>query len=291
MASILRSSVQAPVDRTTPGVVLGDPGSVIAQVEAANEARNQAVEAMNAVYKPTFQPGGVGNGVPAFVSPEDPAPGFGDVPSTSGRSVVSHGNTSSGGWEPASGATTAAQEAATQPEQELPSTDTAVAADPATQNPATVQPAFAQPVLAQQDPLQSGSSEDTVQPAATTPTPALPTSQPGTDTPRMTPDYRSATPSVSTPVGSPNPGLPVVGRATPNNGTNPVVAQSSPRPVGTRGFGGPGMMPGAAGARRQDDETEHKIPDYLITEENANALVGNLPKTAPPVLGVWDEKS
>ncbi|GAA4479380.1 hypothetical protein GCM10023094_24400 [Rhodococcus olei] len=45
-----------------------------------------------------------------------------------------------------------------------------------------------------------------------------------------------------------------------------------------------GMVP--AGARgREDGDTEHTTPGYLVTVDNGNDLVGTLPLVAPPVLG------
>ncbi|SLJ82548.1 Uncharacterised protein [Mycobacteroides abscessus subsp. abscessus] len=48
-----------------------------------------------------------------------------------------------------------------------------------------------------------------------------------------------------------------------------------------RGMGGMGMA-GAPGARGggQDDDT-HQIPDYLVTQENTDELLGELPPTVP----------
>lgn len=63
-------------------------------------------------------------------------------------------------------------------------------------------------------------------------------------------------------------------------------------PAGRQGVPGPaGMGPmGAVGAgvggNRGEDEA-HAIPSYLITQENGNAIVGDLPPTVPPVIGDW----
>lgn len=59
-------------------------------------------------------------------------------------------------------------------------------------------------------------------------------------------------------------------------------ARGAARPGGAPGFAGMGAM--GQGAQRQEDEV-HEIPDFLRTDENTNALIGELPKTVPPVIG------
>lgn len=49
--------------------------------------------------------------------------------------------------------------------------------------------------------------------------------------------------------------------------------------------GGPGMgAMGGAGGRREEDR-EHRSAAYLVDEMHANEIVGDLPRTAPPVIG------
>jgi hypothetical protein len=61
-----------------------------------------------------------------------------------------------------------------------------------------------------------------------------------------------------------------------------VAAQraATARPGGMAG----GMPMGGHGAHGGEDD-EHKSPDYLVTEDNGNAIIGDLPPTAPPVIG------
>ncbi|ANZ35457.1 hypothetical protein BBK82_04545 [Lentzea guizhouensis] len=55
--------------------------------------------------------------------------------------------------------------------------------------------------------------------------------------------------------------------------------------AGKAGAAGMGGM-GGAGARGQGDEDkEHKSADYLVTEENTNELIGDMPMVAPPTIG------
>lgn len=66
------------------------------------------------------------------------------------------------------------------------------------------------------------------------------------------------------------------------------VAGSGRAGSGVRGTGpmGAGMMGGGAGgARGTGEDKEHKTPDYLITLDNGNELIGKLPLVSPPVIG------
>jgi hypothetical protein len=47
--------------------------------------------------------------------------------------------------------------------------------------------------------------------------------------------------------------------------------------------GGMGMAGGHGGRGGEDDD--HASADYLVNEDNGNAIVGDLPMTAPPVIG------
>ncbi|WP_157108345.1 hypothetical protein [Aldersonia kunmingensis] len=56
--------------------------------------------------------------------------------------------------------------------------------------------------------------------------------------------------------------------------------------AGRAGMAGTGGFAGAPGARgKGEDDKEHKSPGYLVTLENGNELIGQLPLTAPPVIG------
>ncbi|MFD7011549.1 hypothetical protein [Rhodococcus jostii] len=57
--------------------------------------------------------------------------------------------------------------------------------------------------------------------------------------------------------------------------------------AGMRGTGpmGGGMMGGGGAAKGGGEDNEHKTPDYLITLDNGNELIGKLPLVSPPVIG------
>ncbi|MGH3625538.1 MAG: PPE domain-containing protein, partial [Sciscionella sp.] len=55
--------------------------------------------------------------------------------------------------------------------------------------------------------------------------------------------------------------------------------------AGATGRTGPGGMPlGGRGGKGGDDE-EHQLASYLVTEDNGSEIVGDVPMTAPPVIG------
>ncbi|MGQ4617302.1 WXG100 family type VII secretion target [Nocardia sp. R7R-8] len=112
-------------------------------------------------------------------------------------------------------------------------------------------------------------------PAATTPAGTTPTgTNPGSP----------HTPGLGVP-GSPEtrsgaPGRSVLGTPGAPGGTPMAAAVNASRAAS----GMPGMMaPGMGGARggKSEEESEHKIPDYLINQENTDELLGELPKTVP----------
>lgn len=78
---------------------------------------------------------------------------------------------------------------------------------------------------------------------------------------------------------SPNPGRSVAG--APSTGTPASAAAAAAANRGGTGRAGmPGMMgaPGAGRGKGEGDD-EHKIPDYLITAENTDELLGEQPRT------------
>lgn len=81
--------------------------------------------------------------------------------------------------------------------------------------------------------------------------------------------------------GSPNPGRTLPGTPTPGAVTPTARPATPPSRTGLPG------MPGAPAASRAKDDDEHRVPDYLVTAENTDELLGELPPTVPGgVLGV-----
>lgn len=73
-----------------------------------------------------------------------------------------------------------------------------------------------------------------------------------------------------------------VGPAGTGATASPAPGSSGAAAAGRGGMYGPAaMMPGRGGA----DESEHRPASYLVTADNGDALVGDLPLVAPPVIG------
>ncbi|TLF82567.1 hypothetical protein [Nocardia cyriacigeorgica] len=98
-------------------------------------------------------------------------------------------------------------------------------------------------------------------------------------------------------LGGVAPGVPGAGRSLPGQpgaaagpGTAGASTNSVGRGAGMRG-GMPGMMgaPGARGGKDDERESDSKIKEYLVTQENGEELTGlgeaHRAKTVPPVLG------
>ncbi|MFI1459421.1 hypothetical protein [Nocardia carnea] len=249
-AEALRAAVQPPPG---PAVLLADPDNPSQsllpglvnpefsdQDRAAREvARQEAVRALNNIYKPTYPP--AGSGVPTYVT----------VPQMAGDTPGAPGGTSPS--TPGAPVTTS-----TTP----PGTPTAPGTPGATIPPGGDTPAGL-------DPSQLGALEGLLpetgmtpdDPAATTPAGVTPSTttmpgSPGLGTAAPTLD-NSDQPgrTVSNPGG---PGAP--GASTTQPGAMATGARGAP-PAG-RGPMMP-MAPGAAGNRRQEDDDEHTAPDYL----------------------------
>ncbi|KAA8887431.1 hypothetical protein F3087_17185 [Nocardia colli] len=141
------------------------------------------------------------------------------------------------------------------------------------------------------DQTTPASTTDT-KPASTTPastTPGAPTTDPTKTVPSSTTPTTPGTPhspgSPGSP-GSPSSKTPQPGRSIPGSPATPGTTTSNPAAAAAaaRGASGtPGMGGMGAGARggKSEDDSEHKIPDYLITQENTDELLGELPKTIP----------
>lgn len=159
---------------------------------------------------------------------------------------------------------------------------------------------------AEQSPTESSPTEDqsSATPTSTEEddsTDAAGTTDPGTESPSTSPAATSpATTNQPTGLGSGtggggsgisggtggspgtgSPAAPKSGTALPGglatSAPAAAGAAANAASAGSRGMAGmPGMM-GAGAGRGKDDESEHKIPDYLITEANTSELIGELP--------------
>ncbi|MGW6936822.1 hypothetical protein ACWGE0_42715 [Lentzea sp. NPDC054927] len=72
-----------------------------------------------------------------------------------------------------------------------------------------------------------------------------------------------------------------MGESGPNAGARGGAAGAGGR-AGAAGMGG---MGGQGQKGQGEDDLEHKSADYLITEENTNEIIGDMPMVAPPTIG------
>ncbi|MFC9664312.1 hypothetical protein ACFVJ5_29115 [Nocardia sp. NPDC127606] len=102
----------------------------------------------------------------------------------------------------------------------------------------------------------------------------------GSSTPRGSGTPTSSTPGRSTP-GTPSPA------AAATTGTRAGTSAAGRGAAGVGGMGAPG-----AGRGNSDDERTKGIPDYLITQENGDLLLGaDQIRTVPPVIGGDDDSA
>ncbi len=237
--------------------------------DAYNNAWAEAKRVLTTVYEPVLRET---DRVPVIPKPHNPTANNGDPGRTDGgqprgtSTGVQPGGTNNGGDQP-------------------------------TKNEDTTRPGPTEdPSQGQQDSQQQSQSNDDTQ-AASTETPTTPT---GT-TPASATPVSPTTPTPGTPgtpgfpggPGGPGPGGPGSSPGRPGasvpgvpgipGGANPAAG----RPVAANTRAGmPGM--GAPGARgKGDDESSKGVPDYLITQEHGEELIGltDAPKTVPPVIG------
>ncbi|MET7772925.1 hypothetical protein [Nocardia sp. NPDC005366] len=128
----------------------------------------------------------------------------------------------------------------------------------------------------------AASPSDPSTPFSNAPTTPSGTNPAGTGTPS------SGTPGSGTPgSGTPGSGSPGAGRSvtgTPGTATStPTTAATAASSSGTgrSGMAGMGGMGAGRGGGQSEQDSSHGIPDYLITMENTEELLGEQPKTVP----------
>ncbi|RJO69924.1 hypothetical protein D5S18_28985 [Nocardia panacis] len=124
---------------------------------------------------------------------------------------------------------------------------------------------------------QAGSDATKTSPTGTTPTPTGTPEGPGI------PGGRPGGPGSPGTAGRPStPGapIPVPRQSISGLAASPLAGNPAAAKAGATGMPG-GMAPGAAGKGKGEEDSQHKIPDYLITQENTDELLGEIPKTLP----------
>ncbi|WP_225731671.1 MULTISPECIES: hypothetical protein [unclassified Nocardia] len=272
-AEAVKLAVQAPPATTTvtpdpnnqvesilPGLI--NPSYSDQQDSAKEQARQAAIRALNTVYKGSFPPSG--SGVPTYADVAQVAanpdanvgsPITSHDPSTAPHPTDSNDPSKTPGKDPA---------APQDPSGQNPKDPTAT--QPTSTNPSSTNPSGTNPSTV--SPTGTGQPAGTPTTPATTTTPAglspSPTS-PGTPSPTRTSPGQpvSSTPRTDSRTGShgtPRPGAPIPG--VPGTGTPVPGTSTTARSAAARTSTGP-MAPGAGGRRKEDDEGEHRAPDYL----------------------------
>ncbi|WP_405165577.1 hypothetical protein OG203_11040 [Nocardia sp. NBC_01499] len=133
-----------------------------------------------------------------------------------------------------------------------------------------------------QNPANPQTAPSGYNPTTTDPSTPHPGEQPKT-VPSSTTSGTSHTPGLGVPVGPESrtaaPGRSMPGTPSPSSNPTAVAAAAASRSAN----GMPGMAPGMGGAGRgkSDEESTHKIPEYLINQANTDELLGETPRTLP----------
>ncbi|WP_405148984.1 hypothetical protein OG308_03190 [Nocardia salmonicida] len=242
-----------PAESVLPWLVSGEKSR--GDSEAATQARNLAIAAVNTTYLPVFPPAGAD--VPAFVAPQETGGGQPHNGSSSGRGSsepTAGGSPNAAGTDPGTGAPG---------EESAPET---VADDHSNGTSQGDSQGGAESEGTQTDPQ----SNATAPASSTTPSAsALATSTPtGGQSPSNTGlggSSRSDIGGIGS--GGSSSGVPGTGSAIPGRGANPTTSSTAAvgGPATSSGRSGPmgPMMPGAGARKKEDDENSHQSPEYL----------------------------
>ncbi|WP_131817022.1 hypothetical protein [Nocardia salmonicida] len=257
-----------PAESVLPWLVSGEKSR--GDSEAATQARNLAIAAVNTTYLPVFPPAGAD--VPTFVAPQETGGGQPD----SGSQGPGSGGPTAGGSPSTAGPSSAT---ATPSDESVPETVGDNSSNGTSQDDS--QPSDSE--SAQTEPQ----SDATAPASATTPTTSA--------SPAATPNTGSQSPGNVGLGGASRadiggigsggaPGIPSAGNAVPGRPGNPTVmnagsAGGSGASAARSGPMGP-MMPGA-GARKKDDDDTHQSPDYLRRVQDE--LAAQAPAIAPVI--------
>ncbi|WP_274521198.1 WXG100 family type VII secretion target [Rhodococcus rhodochrous] len=274
IATAVRTNVQPPPARIPlpSGVVVPQDAAEFAR--AAEAARTEAVRVMESLYVPHYRESGTA--VPILPSPHEATAGSGPAGSSPARHAADATNTADSADGRGGGSEPAGADSDGGPATGTPSTDA-----PATDRPA-----------APSGPAADGAESATTVPAATTTAGAAtaPERYPG-GVPGGPGGATSGGGGVGAgPGGAGAPGLggpgPVGGVPTANGTTGSATSGPGTRAGSARASGMyPGML-GAPARPARDDEAARTVPSYLVGVDNGNELIGPMPLTAPPVLGV-----
>ncbi|MFD8099535.1 hypothetical protein ACFV24_08365 [Nocardia fluminea] len=271
------------------------PADGVMKVDDHNrdEATQEGRRILRSVYSQVA--GQTDNGVPFLptapaIAGDDGGPGSTRDPNT----VGTQGDSTADGTEPEDPAAGTPGDGAT-PEvsgTEPSSTTTSSTDLGSTTPPSTITSQSATPTATAPNTTTSAS------PGVTTPGVGAPSvSSPGTGAPGSGRPTGSGPSGAGISRGSGTPTTPTPGRSTPGT-PSPAAAAATGTRAGTaagagRGAAGmAGMGAPGAGRANADDERTKGVPDYLITQENGDLLLGaDQIRTVPPVLGGDDDSA
>ncbi|MFF2082612.1 hypothetical protein ACFVVM_02505 [Nocardia sp. NPDC058176] len=229
----------------------------------ADESSKAAQEVMKTVYQPVAQE--VDQKTPVLAKAVSTFKA--DTPTDPGDGKPNEGDKPNGDTG----------EPSTPQEPTTPTTPTTPETPTTQETPTTTTPAATTPNA--EDPTSTT-------PAATTPTTPAATTPAGTPT-TQSPLGTGGSPGTGSPGGSPGTGTPGLGASLPGSPGQAAGTAAAARAGGTgagagRGMSGmPGMGAGAGRGGKGDDDSEHKIPDYLI-QDRETELLGVQPRVLPP---------
>jgi len=280
IATAVRTNVQPPPIRIPmpSGVVV--PQDTAEFARAAEAARTEAVRVMESLYVPHYRESGTA--VPILPSPHEATAGSGPLGPSPAERPADSANGRGGGSGPAGAGSDG-----------RPVTDTASPDAPAPDAPAPDAPAPDRHA-APGDPTTGAAEPSTTVPAATTAAGATTTPErspggfPGGTGGATSGGGGAGGAGAGTGAGAPGLGGPgPVGGVPMANGTTGSATSGPGARAGSGRAGGmyPGML-GAPARPARDDDAARTVPSYLVGIDNGNELIGPMPLTAPPVLGV-----
>ncbi|MBF6186454.1 MULTISPECIES: hypothetical protein [Nocardia] len=273
-----KRSVAPPEEVSWVDEFLGHiPGNGVLKLgqHRANEATAHAQEVMK-VYQQGAET--VDKQTPILPEPTNPVSNPGTPPGGGGSGTP--------GGNPGAG-TPGTNPAGTNPSG---NPNTPAAQDPSSRNDPTAgdDPADDSPYEDPQGTNPQSSEPQSTVPQSTVPSAAPPGSslsdpsgRPNSSTPSLGSPGLGA-PGLGSPGATPSPGSSVPGAKTAQpTGLGAAATRAATGAAGRAGMPGMGAMGAGAGRRGDEDESEHKIPDYLV-QDRTTELLGEQPRVLPP---------
>lgn len=273
----VKASVPPPAAATAAAFAVSLPDVAADAAANTEQSRQEAIRVMEELYKPYYRD--AGSAVPVLPAPHATPSGHDTSSSGSpwGSAVSGDGSASPGTFD-ASGSVPGTG----------PSADTNTALGPGTAAAGAENPG-------PRSSSSSGSGQTaTTSPAATTPASTLPgttgtTGQPYGSTGPLPGSGSSGSGYGSSGGGGGSsalgPGI-VGGVGAPATATPTSASSSTTAAARNAGMRPMGMYPGMMPPGQRGSDEARQPSSYLVTNDNGNELIGDLPDSIPPVLGV-----